>query len=182
MKTTKRHKFLMSEALLFRSCDKALREMVPLLKSLPLGGCAIEQDSELNTTSSGRLFCYLPMPADVMHGLSIHINGYFGLTDNRRDLKWLTTETYRDYDGKWNELLIKQVISRSYIKLIEYCTDHFNDSMMVYKCLPTIDLSCSKWYELLKPTYHEIANKPVVTCGRPETISIRSNCEQFGRY
>ncbi|CAF4638553.1 unnamed protein product, partial [Didymodactylos carnosus] len=93
-----------------------------------------------------------------------HINGFFGLTDNRRDLKWVTTETYKDNDGKWNELLIKQVISRTYIKLVEYCNNHFQDSLMVYQCLPDASIISNKWYELLRPVFQEIANTPIVMC------------------
>ncbi|CAF1349937.1 unnamed protein product, partial [Didymodactylos carnosus] len=163
MGSIKQHKFLISEVLFLRSCGKDLRDFICLLKTLPLGGCAIQQDIDPNT-SCGRLFCSLPLPDGVTHGLPVHFNGFFGLTDNRRDLKWVTTETYKDNDGIWNELLITQVISRTYVKLIEYCNHRFKDSLMVYQCLPDLDVISKKWHELLKPVFQKIAKKPIVMC------------------
>ena len=58
------------------------------LQLLPWIGVAYPVDVGQVTFQSGRIFCFLPLPpdADCRTGLPIQVNGYFGLTDNRRYL------------------------------------------------------------------------------------------------
>ena len=55
----------------------------------PWVGVALElKDGAAPTpTSSGRIFCFLPMPAEASSPLPVHVNGTFGLNDDRRTLK-----------------------------------------------------------------------------------------------
>jgi sacsin len=55
----------------------------------PAGGLAVQPDStvtglSLNSSQGGRAFCFLPLPAFTC--LPVHINGYFELSSNRRDV------------------------------------------------------------------------------------------------
>ena len=56
----------------------------------PWVGVALElkDDTAPTLTSSGRVFCFLPMPAEASPPLLVHVNGTFGLNNDRRTLKW----------------------------------------------------------------------------------------------
>ena len=51
----------------------------------------------------GEAFCCLPLPKgsdEAKTGLPIHINAYFGLTDNRRALKWKGSDQKNDQSAR----------------------------------------------------------------------------------
>ena len=57
------------------------------MKLLPWGGVAahIRHNGEfVKTVKSGNAFCFLPLPCET--GLNIHVNAYFELSSNRRDI------------------------------------------------------------------------------------------------
>eukprot|EP00456_Euglypha_rotunda_P014004 TRINITY_DN14329_c0_g1_i1.p1 TRINITY_DN14329_c0_g1~~TRINITY_DN14329_c0_g1_i1.p1 ORF type:complete len:126 (+),score=18.13 TRINITY_DN14329_c0_g1_i1:41-379(+) len=61
------------------------------MKLLPWGGVAAHlwRDGKPLPRQSrfgGSAFCFLPLP--ILTGLPIHVNGYFELSSNRRDLWW----------------------------------------------------------------------------------------------
>ena len=65
---------------------------------------------ELGNPGNGRIFCFLPMPIETASNLPVHVNGTFGLNDDRRNLKWPGVERRNDSTADWNKLLV----SRSY--------------------------------------------------------------------
>lgn len=79
------------------------------------------QCDEDRTYSSGRLSCFLPLPNNETNrtGLPININACFGLTDNRRYIKWQEEDQKNDESAEWNELLIKEVLPHVYLKIIQ---------------------------------------------------------------
>ncbi len=46
-----------------------------------------QQQEQLPPLEDGRAFCFLPLPAKT--GLPVHVNGYFELSSNRRDIWWV---------------------------------------------------------------------------------------------
>lgn len=56
------------------------------LKLLPWAGVAahIEASQKIPLKREGRAFCFLPLPAKT--GLPVHVNGYFEISSNRRDI------------------------------------------------------------------------------------------------
>ncbi|XP_047225644.1 sacsin-like, partial [Girardinichthys multiradiatus] len=60
----------------------------------------------------GRLSCFLPLPNNESNktGLPVHVNACFGLTDNRRHIKWQEEDQKHDEHALWNELLVKEVL------------------------------------------------------------------------
>lgn len=68
----------------------ALDEQNKHLKLLPLAGVAakIKQNNQLLLNIEeqllGQIFCFLPLP--IQTGFPVHINGYFELSSNRRDV------------------------------------------------------------------------------------------------
>ena len=69
-----------------------LAELSSSLGLIPWAGVAasMHPTDENTRIGTGRVFCYLPLPVDseCKTGLPVHIHGAFGLTDNRRNLKW----------------------------------------------------------------------------------------------
>jgi hypothetical protein len=106
-------------------------------KWLPWGGVAVKlqpkgHNVELNPKPPiGRAYCFLPLPIET--GLPCHVNGYFEISYNRKDI-WgadqVTKYTccmdiiqhFRDPTGQlradWNELLLKEVLVPSYVHII----------------------------------------------------------------
>ncbi|XP_035250649.1 LOW QUALITY PROTEIN: sacsin-like [Anguilla anguilla] len=99
---------------------------VPELDSLagklsfrPQVDLAFPLDQERSLTD-GRLSCFLPLPNNEPNctGLPVHVNACFGLTDNRRHIKWQEEDQKFDEAAVWNELLIKELLPRAYQMII----------------------------------------------------------------
>lgn len=73
---------------------------------------------ESHDPEPGRAFCFLPLPV-ASGGLPAHVNGYFELSSNRRDI-W----TGSDMAGKgktravWNQVLLADVVAPAYGRLL----------------------------------------------------------------
>jgi hypothetical protein len=65
----------------------------------------------------GQAFCFLPLP--VRTRLPVHVNAYFELSSNRRDI-WRADDTVGDsrVRGLWNEALLKGVLAPLYAVLL----------------------------------------------------------------
>ncbi|KAF0699884.1 Aste57867_9568 [Aphanomyces stellatus] len=85
------------------------------LRLVPYGGVAANLDESQNV--SGRAFCFLPLPVET--GIPIHINGYFELSSNRRDI-WFGDGLSGDglLRAQWNTFLLKDVIAPCYARTI----------------------------------------------------------------
>ena len=89
-----------------------------LPQHLPLVGAALpihdDTPNAPNTSSGGHIFCFLPLPLEKTSptGLAVHINGYFGVEQNRRHIKWPTAEqtTITDVTLRWNLHLLTDLI------------------------------------------------------------------------
>ena len=82
---------------------------------LPWVGTALELGS---SSPEGRVFCFLPMPADASCPLPVHVNGTFALNSNRRTLKWPGVERRNDPEAEWNQILVSQLLPLCYDYLI----------------------------------------------------------------
>ncbi|KAM9804710.1 sacsin [Neosynchiropus ocellatus] len=69
----------------------------------------------------GRLSCFLPLPNNESNktGFPVNVNACFGLTDNRRHIKWQEEDQKNDEHALWNELLMKEVLPRCYVLMIQ---------------------------------------------------------------
>ena len=88
------------------------KEWIFLKHTLPKYGIAAPLHKP--QTLNGQVFCFLPLPEYT--GLSVHINGQFALTSNRRSL-WNSTTDEADNKTKWNNDLIK-AIAYSYAQFL----------------------------------------------------------------
>ena len=102
------------------SHERRVLEAARKQHAFPWVGVAL-QLSEQNfsrTSANGRIFCFLPMPAEATSKLPVHVNGTFGLNDDRRTIKWPIGERRNDAASQWNEMLIKECLPSCYNHLL----------------------------------------------------------------
>ena len=127
-------------------------------KVFPWVGTALELDNP----GYGRVFCFLPMPIEAASNLPVHINGTFGLNDDRRCLKWPGIERQNDPTANWNYLLVKDVLPSCYLSLLLEAKKAM-DSDCFYKAWPVVEiLKSSNWEGLLQPLFNDLLVNTVV--------------------
>ncbi len=148
--------------------ERKLVELARNLKLLPWIGIASPVDANNNVSSFGRIFCFLPLPPDCRTGLPVQMNGYFGLTDNRRALKWPGPDCQNDETAQWNKLLLEKVGSQVYANLIvnmvrESCNNLPPELLaeLVYSALPFQRNVREEWRCILKPFFKTVLARQI---------------------
>lgn len=102
----------------------------------------------------GRAFCFLPLP--ISTGLPVHINAYFELSSNRRDI-WFGDDMAGD--GKirsdWNMYLLEEVVAPAYGHLLETVALEFGPSDLFFSFWPTTG-GFEPWTSLVRKLYQFI--------------------------
>lgn len=99
--------------------------------------------SIIHPSIEGRAYCFLPLP--IFTGLPIHINAFFALTSNRRDLwKEMDTEGLGTIKAKWNDHLLQQVLPKLYGEMLEIHTKYLTSEFEKTKDLRI----CNRIYNL----------------------------------
>ncbi|XP_078349603.1 sacsin-like isoform X1 [Oculina patagonica] len=146
-----------------------LADLSSSLGLIPWAGVAASLDvsGENSRIGTGRVFCYLPLPVDseCKTGLPVHIHGAFGLTGNRRNLKWPGTESQSDDAAEWNIILSRDVVSKAYASLIVALTQsqYPKEELLpiVYNIWPDLDRVQGQWKVVLKPFFAALVDKAV---------------------
>ena len=111
---------------------------------------------------NGHIFCFLPLPrsSESATGLPVHVNGFFALTQDRREVKWSNDDGKQD---QWNQCLISEVIPDAYTILIEElkqliktrnnCTDMIQ---LYYRSLPDSQKVAPHWKHIVEPLYDKL--------------------------
>ncbi|XP_068602456.1 sacsin [Brachionichthys hirsutus] len=132
--------------------------------------------------SDSRLSCFLPLPNNESNrtGLPVSVNACFGLTDNRRHIKWQENDQKHDEHAVWNELLIKEVLPRAYLRIIQDAIQLVKDSNLpaglVYELWP--DLSqvehSNKWHAVALDVLQHLfgQNVAVLSLAKDERVFI----------
>ncbi|XP_063069583.1 sacsin-like isoform X1 [Engraulis encrasicolus] len=129
--------------------------------------------------SDGRLSCFLPLPNNESNrtGLPVHINACFGLTDNRRQIKWQDEDQKNDEAAQWNEILMTDVLPLSYLKMIldaiQCCRNSILSATSVYNMWPNIIhmQHKEKWHEIAKDVLKRLLiDQPVFSLAKDEMI------------
>ena len=126
------------------------------LHLLPWVGVAYEVGRK-ELRLGGRVFCCLPMPDEISSPLPVHVNGTFGLSDDRRTLKWKTTERQNDAVSIWNEMIVNKLLPSCYAYLIHQCTKRCHlFAGDVYSAWPdVIEVEKdSNWGSILEPFFN----------------------------
>lgn len=119
---------------------------------------------EKRDCSESRLSCFLPLPNNESNktGLPVYINACFGLTDNRRQIKWQEDDQKHDEHAVWNELLMKEVLPHAYLMIIQHAIKLAQKSdlpvLSVYDLWPDIAQiqHKDKWYAVALDVFHHL--------------------------
>ena len=121
-------------------------------KVLPWVGCALELDKEPTNDSGGRIFCFLPLPQETRSPLPVHVNGTFGLNDDRRSLKWPSGERKHDSTADWNMKIVLSLLPPCYALLIKSAIKLGLPPHYVYSSWPQMkQLKHTNWSGLMQP-------------------------------
>ncbi|XP_057707714.1 sacsin [Corythoichthys intestinalis] len=119
---------------------------------------------ETRAASGSRLSCFLPLPNNESNktGLPVQINACFGLTDNRRHIKWQEEDQLHDEHAMWNELLMKEVLPQAYKKIIGDAVRHVQKGFLpvssVYELWPDLTRiqHKEKWHAIAVDILHQL--------------------------
>ena len=142
------------------SSDPAVIKASKEQKVFPWVGTAIR----LENPGNGRIFCFLPVPAEARSNLPVHVNGTFGLSDDRRSLKWPGIERMHDPAAEWNRTLVSELIPPCYVTLLLASRD-----LMIgpefYKAWPDVcSLQDTQWEPLLSKLLSALLREEVIFC------------------
>lgn len=130
------------------------------------------QCDEIKTCITGRLSCFLPLPNNETNntGLPVHVNACFGLTDNRRYIKWQEEDQRNDESAKWNELLKKEVLPHVYMKMIQDAIELSRKYMLpantVYSLWPDLSKTehSGRWHEVAMDVCKQLFQGKKIFC------------------
>ena len=155
--------------------DSNLQRLSSELGLLPWVGFAtplVASQRQALSSNGGRLFCFLPLPpdADSKTGFPVHVHGYFGLTDNRRGLKWPGLDCQNDPTAEWNVRLLEQVGSQAYaFMLVDLVDKQMNEpgemsikADLFYQSWPNLLSVENHWKGMLKPMFSILKEKTVL--------------------
>ena len=103
-----------------------VKELSASLGHLPIVGVTLPLSTSSSQLKPGQIFCFLPLPLGDSSptGLAVHVNGYFAVDQNRRHLKWPTTDqnvsTLTDPSLLWNIHLAGELVPRALAHLVLY--------------------------------------------------------------
>ena len=144
-------------------CEAAKKQKV-----FPWVGTALQLDTTLS--NNGRIFCFLPMPVDAASKLPVHVNGTFGLNDDRRSMKWPGLERRNDPTANWNELLVSQLLPPCYAKLLIHAKA-LMPSTKFYEAWPEVKvIKGTHWEKILCPLFKNLFAYPVFWSERTEAL------------
>ncbi|KAL6844366.1 hypothetical protein ACP4OV_026039 [Aristida adscensionis] len=131
-----------------------------LLPWASVAACISNTGPEDTILRLGHAFCFLPLP--VRTGLSVHVNGYFEVSSNRRDI-WYGADM--DRGGKlrsdWNRLLLEDVIAPLFRELLLKLRMLSDSTTSYYSLWPT-GLYEEPWSILVEQIYKVIYTSPVL--------------------
>ena len=150
------------------SSSSAICEAAKKQKVFPWVGTALQLDAPLS--NNGRIFCFLPMPVDASSKLPVHVNGTFGLNDDRRSMKWPGLERRNDPTANWNKLLVSQLLPPCYVKLLIKAKDIILPAKF-YEAWPEVTvIKGTHWENVLCPLFSDLLTHPVFWSERTEAL------------
>ncbi|KAL0973286.1 hypothetical protein UPYG_G00201440 [Umbra pygmaea] len=177
-KETQRTTWLVCNGVGGRGLCSDLDSLADDLKFIPTIGIAlpltiIDEGQDATSGFLGRAFCFLPLPPgeESLTGLPVHVSGFFGLTDNRRSIKWREVDQWRDPAALWNELLIVTVIPRAYFTLIMETIKRIQNKKDqdfplspggTYGAWPDFNRIKPRWTPILEPLFCDLLQQKVI--------------------
>ena len=114
----------------------------------------------------GRAFCFLPLP--VKTGLPVHVNAYFELSSNRRDI-WFGGDMAGGGAARseWNQALLTDAVAPAYAKTLEAAAQTLGPSPAFYRLFPTAKSHNAPWSLILPPLYSNLSRCPCLRATDP---------------
>ena len=146
---------------------------------IPLVGVAYQRSESKST--DGHIFCVLPLPVieKKSTGLPVHVNGYFALGPDRKDLKWPSLEqsASSDKEVSWNLFLLLKVLPAAYIKLFQHLKEDMAQVQIVHNSLPDVNEVDYRWRKFAVKVLSRIfQTKCFWSCAISEWISPEAAC------
>ena len=141
------------------SINEAILKAAAEQRTFPWVGVAIElHEDDTSIPSNGRVFCFLPLPIEVASTLPVHINGTWGLNDDRRAIKWPEEERKDDPTAQWNKMLVRDCLPSCYNLLLKKAVeDNIITPKHLYSILPDINVvEPSHWNPVLEHFYSSL--------------------------
>ena len=109
------------------------------------------------------------MPIETASNLPVHVNGTFGLNDDRRSLKWPGLERRNDPMADWNKMLVTEVIPSCYVKLLLEYKRFVSGKADFYKSWPNVGSlrRNTQWACLMSPVFSSILSQGAIWCEIP---------------
>ena len=149
------------------SADPKVQAAAEKQCTFPWVGAALELG---DNSVGGRIFCFLPMPIETSSGLPIHVNGTFGLNDERRTLKWPGVERKNDLTADWNKILVSQLLPPCYAMLLTEAKKYIPLDQF-YQAWPNVDIvRGTQFSEILYSFFNNLFKNPVVWRDEMETL------------
>ncbi|XP_014490933.1 uncharacterized protein LOC106753623 isoform X1 [Vigna radiata var. radiata] len=103
----------------------------------------------------GRAFCFLPLP--ISTGLPAHVNAYFELSSNRRDI-WFGSDMAGGgrKRSEWNIFLLENVVAPAYGRLLEKIASEIGPCNLFFSLWPTT-LGLEPWASAVRKLYQFVA-------------------------
>ncbi|KAL3867066.1 hypothetical protein ACJMK2_044299 [Sinanodonta woodiana] len=128
-----------------------------------------------NVPFKGHVFCFLPLPQEPksITGLPVHLNAFFALSQNRRQIKWPSIEQeecdmYTDRDLVWNQLLLSELLPYAYAlllrRIVQYSEENAGLTDIVhtlYRSIPDVDMVERRLFKLAKCLFSFIVNDKI---------------------
>ncbi|KAK7310408.1 hypothetical protein RJT34_07912 [Clitoria ternatea] len=104
----------------------------------------------------GRAFCFLPLP--ISTGLPAHVNAYFELSSNRRDI-WFGSDMTGGGRKRsdWNIYLLENVVTPAYGRLLEKIASEIGPCSNLFFSLWPATLGLEPWASVVRKLYQFIA-------------------------
>ncbi|KAL7180871.1 hypothetical protein ACSBR1_039850 [Camellia fascicularis] len=104
----------------------------------------------------GRAFCFLPLPINT--GLQVHVNAYFELSSNRRDI-WFGNDMAGGGKKRsdWNIYLLEDVVAPAYGHLLEKVAVQIGPCDLFFSFWPTA-VGVEPWASMVRKLYLFIAD------------------------
>ncbi|KAI8506253.1 hypothetical protein Bbelb_156800 [Branchiostoma belcheri] len=157
-------KWLVTTYVKGRGISEEAKKLSEELSLLPWVGVAMPLFGDGKV--DGRTFCCLPLPeGHESTGLPVHVHGFFGVSDNRRSLKWTGTDQKSDSAARWNEILVREILPSAYARLITDATQYCKKDALyiyVYAALPDKHRTAQHWDRALNPFFDEVFTQKVV--------------------
>ena len=132
------------------------------MRLIPWVGVAalLKSSQTQNAELKGRAYCFLPLPAET--GLPVHVNGFFELSANRRDI-WYGDDMAGE--GKvrsaWNNVMLEDAVAPTYARLLRKVSQMIGAREAYYQLWPAV-LNAEPWATLVRCLYHDCASLNVL--------------------